>query len=484
MLEVDSPSRHVSFWTPARRAWSLIWLGFVLWCGLGSAAGYGVTRLVSSNRQTQLAIQVAQPETVWIQRSGMVARQQVQAGEESETLSTGDRLFVAENAAPGVAALVQLGPGEMGLWAKTTLLVEQRGSETQASRMSLVEGQLLIQLPRGAQPLVFQADSSHLITLSAPGRYRLRRLARDVLTTAAAEYGSAGALEVAVAEGEAVSEMVTAAGIVVPGTVVRLPAGERMLLAMSDDGTVKTNRFVTTWPLLRDGEFRDWSEEEYNNTQVTDRIPRADSWRVSLQMQAAPSRGAQNGQFHILEDCGDTVNQNRRCKRVAQFLRTGDNEQSSITKIEQQVNADVVTYKQVMLSADIRIRSHSLSKGGVLGTECPLMIRVFYANHERSGLESNYCFWAFDYPERKGAESASPWIRTYQVTPDVWRKFSVNLKHIPNLLKIEAIEVHANGHDYETLVTDVQLDAIGLSDKQPAELTIRAAQTAGNTRPR
>ena len=149
------------------------------------------------------------------------------------------------------------------------------------------------------------------------------------------------------------------------------------------------------------------------------------------------------------------------------LARLGGNEKDATTGVNQDIGADVAAYRSVILEADVRIDYQSLSKGGANGTECPLFARVLYANSKQTGLQQNFCFWAFD--NGSGEISAEPYIHSQRIEPKTWHHFNQDLRAlIPDLRVIEQLSFYSNGHDYDASVADVSLWAEGLIDvRQP-----------------
>lgn len=441
MLEAEAAQRSSS-WTPARRAWVVIYAAFALFCVLGGTGLWALMRRLNMPQTPVFTVLTAPTAAVSIQRAGYIVREQLG---EAGKLNVGDLLVVAVNGPPGIAAVLELYPGRLAVWGGSELRAEQRGRGTLPNRVTLTTGQVVVDLPANAPPLAIMIAPTRTLQLAAPGRYLVRHLAG---------VGDTPDVEVAVAAGRALL-----------GTNEARP-GERIVW----DTQARLFSLQEGWPLLRDGDFRAFDEASYNATQsVNPPIPAADSWQVRLQNQV--DGAAMYGQFRLEQDCS-LVNRLRRCRTAGRFVRGGGTQQSSITAIEQSINADVVAYQSVRLSADLRIKAQSLSKGGFLGTECPLLLRVFYTNNIRSNLEANYCFWAIEYPQQPGVESSLPYIKTQRIARNTWERVDVDLKReIPNLLSVERLEIHANGHDYESNVADVRLDGIGVID-QPLEPSV------------
>ncbi|GAC1363854.1 MAG: hypothetical protein NVS4B8_13460 [Herpetosiphon sp.] len=450
MLEADTPRGNVSFWSPARKAWAIITIAFLVFCAGAGAGTRAVMTIVRTPVRPALRVLVQQPESVLIRPAGLL---QANPAGQDDALNVGDTLITAEKAYPGVVGVVKLAPGTISLWANTQLNVQQRRGTSVPTKLKLHRGQVMIVLPTAGEPLEVETNDG-TIKLAAPGHYRLRRLALDAPTTAVAEQDSAPDNEVVVAAGEA--------------TVgdLHVQPGARLLLRKAKRGF-----FPNAWPLLRDGKFREFSEEAYNRTMVDDPLlTRANTWQVTVQNPVSPGPNAHTGHFEIESLCPQPGNYSAGCREAAHFVRKGGNDQPSITAITQQVRADVIAYQSLMLSAALQIRSQSLSKTGVLGTECPILIRVYYVNTQNSEQhEFDYCFWALEVAGQKSTESSYPWIKTIHIEPENWYNFSVDLKQqLPDLLMIQKIEIHSNGHDYDTLVADVGLNGIDLTTRLPS----------------
>ena len=121
------------------------------------------------------------------------------------------------------------------------------------------------------------------------------------------------------------------------------------------------------------------------------------------------------------------------------------------TGLVQQLNADVSVYPQVTLSAQVKVRSASLSGGGYLGTEYPLMLRLRYRDAAGNG-QTWYRGFYYQNPERR------PTDRGELVPQDTWVRFQLDLAELPEPpVFLYALEVLGAGHDFDALVTHVQL---------------------------
>jgi hypothetical protein len=131
--------------------------------------------------------------------------------------------------------------------------------------------------------------------------------------------------------------------------------------------------------------------------------------------------------------------------------------------IRQEIDQDARDFSQLVLSADIRLEFQSLSGGGLLSSEFPIILRLDYK--DRWGSDK---FWThgFYYQNRDGYPIApDPWGQPSgeQIPRGVWYPFqSQNLleilgENVP--AHITALTIYASGWNYEGLVTEIQLIA-------------------------
>lgn len=439
MLKADRlPPAARQSWRPERKAWAVLLSAFAIFCLLSSATVYGGYRWMTGPRPRTVTAQIVEPSTALLKRSGLV-RSEVLV--DNSRLSMGDRVIIPEGP-PGIAARLNTGGATVALWPLTSMLIEE--SAGGQVRLRLERGQAQIELPGSGPSLVVATPQlAEEVELTAPGRYRIRWLDETSLTTARAERPLIPGFEVATASGHArIGE-------------ISVDSGKR--LVASRDTLPLKNR----WPLLRDGDFRDFTSDEYMATLHPETSVRtADTWIVSRQA-LSEGANAQSGLFHLRRECNSTETKQEECRNVVRFARLGGNEKGSITAITQEIAADVSAYKAVVLEADVRIDFQSLSKGGSGGTECPLFARVIYAN-ATGEAQKDYCFWAFDNG-RSGDISELPWITSRQIPPKTWYHFRVDLRdEIPDLRAIQRVQFFSNGHDYDASAADISLSAEGL----------------------
>ncbi len=140
-------------------------------------------------------------------------------------------------------------------------------------------------------------------------------------------------------------------------------------------------------------------------------------------------------------------------RSVVQILRSNSKQTSAITGIVQQINREVSDYRSMRLAADIRLHYQSLSGGGILSSEYPLILRLKY--RDQYGSEGEWVH-GFYYQNLTN----NPTVNGEQVPVDVWVPFeSGNLLELaePRPFFITSLQIYASGWDYESYVTGIRL---------------------------
>ncbi|MGI8423656.1 MAG: FecR domain-containing protein [Chloroflexota bacterium] len=121
------------------------------------------------------------------------------------------------------------------------------------------------------------------------------------------------------------------------------------------------------------------------------------------------------------------------------------------TLVSQQVDIDLWDYEKLSLTAEFRVVSHTLSGGGWLGTEYPLMLRVHYRDATGGKLIYSRGFFLHNqdnYPVQNGV----------RILSTDWQRVEFDLLAAsPRPWKIETVQVVAQGWDYHSAVREVHL---------------------------
>lgn len=448
MLKTDRPVTQpdVIARQPERVAWAILLSAFALFCLVVVAGASFTYRQLQRPEIGVLRAEVAQALAVQVQPAGLVRLEVLQDGAE---LNPGDQLQVSSEAAPGPATTLRFGSAAIELWAGSNVRIGPFGrqwNDPTTARLHIYSGQMLVEIAQDDQRIEIRTDlGAQPIVLEGSGRYRVRIIEKDAPTTALVEQMETRGVEVA-----------TDRGMATIGEI-EIGPGQRLSEALNEQ-----KRRLTAWELLRDGNFQQLVDQVYDPGNA----PPA-PW--SYNVQSTAEGAARTGQIRATQDCVDPIARTDCKEPYVRLVRMGGNDKGFSTAIAQQINADVSSYGKVWLRAQIKVVSQSLSKAGESGTECPLLIRVNYTNDVGQFLQRDHCFWAFEYPGRNGVVSEQPHISTQQLTPNTWYDFNIDLKdEIDHLVKIHEISFQANGHDYESQVSNVHLTAEGLAEiEQP-----------------
>lgn len=173
------------------------------------------------------------------------------------------------------------------------------------------------------------------------------------------------------------------------------------------------------------------------------RSPLSEGWRTFNDQGA--DGGDVDGSWEVVVDEG---------RRGIRLLRTGAPDNHCETILEQTINQqlpDLVA--SLTVRATVKVRYQSLSGGGYLSSEYPLMIRITYRDVYDSEAE-----WVHGFYYQNVANN--PTTYGQQIPHDRWYLFeSENLLDTLPIkpFRIMAIRVYAAGWDYESLVTDIGL---------------------------
>ncbi len=157
-----------------------------------------------------------------------------------------------------------------------------------------------------------------------------------------------------------------------------------------------------------------------------------------------------------------TVNSGRNAVR---FLRPGAN--WGRIGIRQKINRDVRDYQTLRLHLAVRLVGQNIPNCGSLGSECPLMVKIEYTDVAGNNHEWVQGFYYLDdvtnsLPLR--CVTCPPPGGTHQhVQQNVWYLYdSPNLIELfksagPTPAAITAISIYAEGHAFDSLVSEIEL---------------------------
>jgi hypothetical protein len=404
----------------------------------------------------------APAEWVTWQRTG---RTTFERAHDQQTLEPGDRVRIVRSAGYGQAATVRLfDTSTIDMWAGADLRlrrmdVSRWNNERQRVIFQQFAGYVRYDL-RDGQPydqvefLVEIGDT--LVRLIPGGSYSIEIIApQRQITFADTEIGPPIEIDVAVRAGRATLES--------QGETETIQASERVLV---DPSGYPSTPQPAQWQLIRDGSFTDYTEEEYNNTTITDQptLIRSNTWQIN----SGSSDSAANGFFRLASTCPPpAVNSCAPSERInaARFVRRGNQTKNFTTGVIQPLGPDgrgidISEYRSLVFSLWVRVDHQSIALAGEQGTECPVMVRLLtkHRNPTDDEEENVICFYSTDDPARQ--PERSPGIVYQAVPPGEWYFYTVDLRSEelrPLASYLRNIEIYANGHDYDSRVTAVSL---------------------------
>jgi len=220
----------------------------------------------------------------------------------------------------------------------------------------------------------------------------------------------------------------------ITGSAVRmiLPQGMRTFVDLN--GKV-VNPMPAARNLIRNGNFQD---------------PLATTW-VTHTVVLTPS--VEPPRLEVVEDGG-----RRAIRLVRRDQRDGDHTEISIY---QKLDQDVRDFVRLVVSLDVLLEFQSLSGGGQLSSEFPIIVRLDYK--DRWGNDK---FWTrgFYYQNQAGYPIAlDPWglPSGIQIPRGVWYPFEssdlMTLLGDNRPAHITGLTVYASGWNYDSLVSEIQL---------------------------
>jgi hypothetical protein len=160
---------------------------------------------------------------------------------------------------------------------------------------------------------------------------------------------------------------------------------------------------------------------------------------------------------------GGTVQYVERDGRsVAYFIRRGEENVHNEVGITQAINRDVNVYDSLVLQLDVNIIFQSLSGAGVLASEFPVRAEISYTDIYGKDLTWGIGFY---YRDPDGSNPAVSADRGQQIAQAQWYTYrSPDLMQLLDAqgtrpARINAIRIYASGWSYQSMVSEVYLNA-------------------------
>jgi ferric-dicitrate binding protein FerR (iron transport regulator) len=226
-------------------------------------------------------------------------------------------------------------------------------------------------------------------------------------------------------DGTRVSSYVGQAKLEVGGNAVRISDGRRAVLPL--DG-YPAGPFPIAENLIQNGDF----SRELRGWQMVDR--------------GEPGRDDVGGVRALVED--SIAGKKVTALRISRDTQKDAHNETGIT---QEIRRDVSHYRSVAVSAFVKVNSASLSGGGYLGSEYPIMFVVNYLSEDGGRPTWAHGFF-YANPQNRPVPIGE------QIAQGVWFPYLGKLTDLAERpATINSIEILATGHDFDALVTEIKL---------------------------
>ncbi len=394
---------------PERMAWLVIWGAFAVFLLVCAAVPVGTRSYLLYSWSPKTAMFEVIGGTPRVQEPGSIAPIAVT---RSIQLSEGSTIETDENSR---GILTFFDGSTLTQFPNTTItLREMRLStfdwgqvpitlalEQARGRVRVGAAQLFAPAQSAAHARVLRIETPHLVATLEEGSYAV-----DVLADSSQLTANNGTAEVTA-----------------QGASVTLARGQRTVVTR---GNPPLPPLPAAQDLMVNGDFRD---------------PLVRGWNS---LQEATSPGVAPGLAEIAS-LGD--------RQTVHIVRQNSVQTSAITGVIQQFNREVSDFRVMKLQADVRLHFQSLSGGGYLSSEYPLILRLRY--RDAYGSEGEWVH-GFYYQNALG----NPTNNGEMIPVDVWFPFeSGNLLELadPKPFIITSLQIYASGWDYESYVSDVRL---------------------------
>jgi hypothetical protein len=159
-----------------------------------------------------------------------------------------------------------------------------------------------------------------------------------------------------------------------------------------------------------------------------------------------PERADVSGRLNVIN-----INQPGGPDRALRVTRNSVVDAHNETGLRQVIERDVRGARQILLSARVRVDYASLSGGGYVGSEYPIMVRLRY--RDRRGSDQ---FWTqgFYYANPENRPTALGML----IERGVWVPIELDITHVlGQATSIVSFEVSGSGHTFDASIGDLRL---------------------------
>jgi len=390
---------------PERTAWTVLLSAFTTFCILAVSVPLGIRWYIINATSTHKTALTAISGTILVEERGqpLAVTEGIEASEgasiKTDSTSQAILTFFEDSTATlyndTQVVLLKTRTPRFGLSPRPDTII-----------LEVKEGRVRIgAAPAIDSPLYFEIRSPQGVAALEEGSYSVE--VTDEQSQIVVRYGQALATAV--------------------GTTVKLNQGQRTTMAV---GETPADPMPAAQPLVVNGNFQQdlsvgWID--YNEQGV--------------------DGGEVDGEVEIVSS-GD--------RRALFFSRMGEDGNHCETGIIQKIDKDIRDFTSLKLHLDVRLIYQSLSGGGYLSSEFPIMVRLDYKDpygNERFWVHGFYYQNVDNYPIQYGE----------QIPRYVWYPYETD-----NLLEIladtrpthiNAIRIYASGWEYQSMISEVGLTA-------------------------
>jgi hypothetical protein len=146
----------------------------------------------------------------------------------------------------------------------------------------------------------------------------------------------------------------------------------------------------------------------------------------------------------------------REGRRVAHFIRQGEENVPTEVGITQSVEKDVNVYDSLNIQLDVKLLHQSLSGAGYLSSEFPLRVEITYTDIYGKVLTWGHGFYYRD-PENENWRI----INGEKIPPYIWYTYSspnlIELLRETRPARINSVRIYASGWNYQSMVSEAYL---------------------------
>lgn len=399
---------------PERMAWTVLFTAFVVFCILLTGVPLAIrSYALNATDEQDTELRVIEG-TVLVQEA---RKSDLTAVTKNMTLSPGDEVVTDDTS---WATLDLFERSHVILYSNTNVKLAQAHSPSFG--LSNGPNQITLEVAGGLvrigvvfpdeRPTMFEVVTLHTKLLLEEGSYRIE------VTN----------------EGCQVTVMRGQAQVLGDGYKATLPMGTRTMVDLNGE---MADPLPSARNLIKNGNF----QEPLETTWLTDTLILASS--------VPPPT------VEVVEDGG---------RKAVRFVRREEDDGNHTeVSIRQELDQDVRDFVQLEVSLDVLLEFQSLSGGGQLSSEFPIIVRLDYK--DRWGNDQ---FWThgFYYQNQRGYPIAlDPWGRPSgeEIPRGVWYPYeSGNLMELlgeSGPVHITGLTIYASGWNYDSLVSEVQLIA-------------------------